>query len=242
VHALREARAMASISHPNVLPIYDAGATSEAAYLAMELIEGTTLREWARAPRTTEEVVWTLIQAGRGLAAAHAAGVLHRDFKPANVLIDQSGAVKVADFGLAAHAPRRGFDATDSVTGARMGTEPYMSPEEEQGRPIDARSDQFSFCATLYEILARERLFPRGTAAGAPSGFVAERLGRLGRMGVGRRVRRVLARGLALEPDCRYPSMDALLADLERALTSRLRPLVLAVASLAMAAVAAVAS
>jgi serine/threonine protein kinase len=242
VHALREARAMASISHPNVLPIYDAGATSEAAYLAMELIEGSTLREWAKTPRTTEEVVWTLIQAGRGLAAAHAAGVLHRDFKPANVLIDRKGAVKVADFGLAAHAARRGFDATDSVTGARMGTEPYMSPEEEQGRPIDARSDQFSFCATVYELLAGERLFRRGTAAGAPAGFVAERLRRLGRKGVGRRVRRVLARGLAFEPDRRYPTMDLLLADLERALSPRLRPFLLAVASVAMGTVVALAN
>src|SRR5262245_58644789 len=123
-NALREARAMASVSHPNVLPIYDAGTTGETTFLTMELVEGTTLREWARAPRSAPEVLRVMIDAGRGLAAAHAAGVLHRDFKPANVLVDGKGAAKVADFGLASCAPRAPHGAR-GLTGARLGTGPY---------------------------------------------------------------------------------------------------------------------
>jgi serine/threonine protein kinase len=242
-HAMREARAMASISHPNVLPIYDAGTTTDAAYLTMELIDGTTLREWASLPRSPAEIVRVLLAAGRGLAAAHTSGVVHRDFKPANVLIDKRGNVKVADFGLAARSPRmlaedgeptvtpqrtvvrkpdsRASGGSPVGTGARLGTEPYMSPEEELGLSVDARSDQFSFCATLYELLAGERLFPSGTAAAAATGFVDARLHRLGRRGVSRSLRRILARGLALDPGARYPSMEPLLADLERAAVPR---------------------
>jgi serine/threonine protein kinase len=238
--ALREARAMASVSHANVLPIYDAGTTRDAAYLTMELIDGTTLREWAQTRRSVDEILAAMIAAGRGLSAAHAAGIVHRDFKPANVLIDRGGTVKVADFGLAGRATRRGLAggagaALSGMTGARMGTEPYMSPEEELGRPVDARSDQFSYCASLYELLAGERLFTAGSAARTPAELVEARLRGLRRRGVARAVRRVLARGLAFDPEARYATMDRLLDDLVRARPGRSRPLLRRVASLAAA-------
>lgn len=220
LEALREARAMASVSHPNVLTVYDAGTILDAAYLTMELIAGPTLREWGESKRTEREIVWTMTCAGRGLAAAHASGILHRDFKPSNVLVDRRGAVKVADFGLAARArPRPDSsespgDASGAVPGTHIGTEPYMSPEESQGRAVDARSDQFSFCTTLYELLAGVRLFASGTAADAPAGTVEAGLRQLRRLGVSRRLVRVLARGLAFDPAARYPTMMNLLADL----------------------------
>jgi eukaryotic-like serine/threonine-protein kinase len=217
VEAIREARAMASVSHPNVLQVYDAGTLHDAAYLTMELIRGSTLSEWARIPRSAKEIAAAMVQAGRGLAAAHAAGIVHRDFKPANVLIDRRGEVKVADFGLAARARRAAADSMRdrraAMTGARMGTEPYMSPETALGRNADARSDQFSFCATLYELLAGARLFTNGTAADIPAAFVEDRIRDLRRRGVSRRLCRILARGLAYDPDARYPSMNALVAD-----------------------------
>jgi eukaryotic-like serine/threonine-protein kinase len=217
VEAIREARAMASVSHPNVLQVYDAGTIHEAAYLTMELIRGSTLLEWARIPRSAKEIAAAMVQAGRGLAAAHAAGIVHRDFKPANVLIDRNGQVKVADFGLASRTPRRGADAMSdrraAMTGARMGTEPYMSPETALGRAADHRSDQFSFCATLYELLAGERLFDTGTVADVPAAVVDEKLRNLRRRGISRRLCRILTRGLAYDPEARYPSMSALVAD-----------------------------
>jgi eukaryotic-like serine/threonine-protein kinase len=209
LQGLREAKAMASVSHPNVVKVYETGTICDAAYLSMELVRGTTLREWAKTPRSASEIVWAMSQAGRGLAAAHAAGILHRDFKPANVLIDHRGVVKVADFGLAGAARRE-------TTGTRTGTEPYMSPEEAQGGAVDARSDQFSFCAALYELLAGQPLFPSGTAADMPECGVELLLRRL-RFVIGDRLWRVLARGLAYDPDARYLSMDQLLGDLERA-------------------------
>jgi eukaryotic-like serine/threonine-protein kinase len=224
LEGLREARAMASVSHPNVVRVYDAGTIADTAYLTMELVRGATLCEWAQnRRRSTSEIVGAMLAAGRGLAAAHQAGIMHRDFKPANVLIDMRGAVKVADFGLAKPEARRG------VTGTRTGTEAYMSPEEARGFAVDARSDQFSFCTTLYELLARERLFAHGTAADAREEDVAHRLHAL-RATTGDRLWRVLARGLAFDPDARYRDMDQLLADLERAL---LQPVPAAVGSVA---------
>jgi eukaryotic-like serine/threonine-protein kinase len=212
LRGLREARALAAVSHPNVVKVFSAGRLCDATYLVMELVRGTTLREWAASPHSQAEIVSVMIEAGRGLAAAHAAGIVHRDFKPANVLVDHFGAVKVADFGLARRAPENTEDGGS-------GTAPYMSPEQAVGDAVDARSDQFSFCATLYELLAGELLFPSGTAADAPAGTIERRLGQL-RRSIDHQLWRVLARGLAPDPDARYPTMDRLLADLEGALTS----------------------
>ncbi|HTE52010.1 MAG TPA: serine/threonine-protein kinase [Kofleriaceae bacterium] len=218
--ALLEARAMGSVTHPNVVAIYDVGMVRDAAYLAMELVRGVTLFEWAQTPRTLKEVLAVMTQAGRGLAAAHAAGIIHRDFKPANVLVGHNHTAKVADFGLAGRAPRR-IDSVDSIrdrrapaSAGRTGTEAYMSPEAALGHPVDPRSDQFSFAVTLHELIAGQRLFPTGTAADAPAGYIEHHLDLLRKRGASRRLHRLLTRGLALHPDGRYPSMTQLLADL----------------------------
>ncbi len=229
LEALREARAMGLVSHPNVLKVYDAGTIRQAAFLTMELIRGTTLREWAKTPRSARDVVWAMTYAGRGLAAAHYAGVVHRDFKPANVLVDRRGAVKVGDFGIAARA--KGEGDGDGLgrerlptIGGPMGTEPYMAPEVAHGIAADARSDQFSFCASLFELLAGEHLFPTGTAASYAPETVPLRLRQIKRRGVGRALLRVMARGLSYDPGARYPTMGHLLSDLEGTLHPRLPP------------------
>ncbi|MCA9694961.1 MAG: serine/threonine protein kinase, partial [Myxococcales bacterium] len=167
----REAQAMARLSHPNVVQIYEAGESDGALFLAMEYVRGGSLRTWllgqdakdergATATRGWREIVAMFAQAGRGLAAAHEAGLVHRDFKPDNVLVDGDGVARVGDFGLArlleeapAEAPAGPAPALHSLTATRavMGTPAYMSPEQHAGRPADARTDQFSFCVALWE-------------------------------------------------------------------------------------------
>jgi eukaryotic-like serine/threonine-protein kinase len=215
---LREAQAMARLSHPNVLPVFDLGMEGGQVFLAMELIEGPTLAEWLRQrERTWQEILGLFVEAGRGLAAAHQAGLVHRDFKPANVLVGTDGRPRVTDFGLVrvgasseegpAQADPRAAESPLTQTGTVAGTPAYMSPEQLAGRRVDARGDQFSFCVALYEALQGVRPF----AADAP----AEHRWTLRRPERSPRlpgyVRAVLARGLALEPEERFPSMDALL-------------------------------
>ncbi len=222
---VREARAAARISHPNVVAVHDVGVIDGELFIAMELVEGTTLSEWLATPRSGPEIVETFVQAGRALEAAHAAGVLHRDFKPHNVLVSQGNRVRVGDFGLArlveegagATGPvepsgPRGGDLT--ITGTVAGTPAYMAPEQERGEPVDARADQFSYSVALYEAITgrhpfwddaaqselghRElRRFPP-TCEGLPAG-----------------VMEVAVRGLAIEPGDRFGSMTELLAALE---------------------------
>jgi tRNA A-37 threonylcarbamoyl transferase component Bud32 len=158
---LREAKAMARLSHPSVITVHDVGEYSNRLFIAMEFIEGGTLRDWlARNGPKWREALQILVRAGRGLAAAHAAGLVHRDFKPDNVLVGHDGRVRVTDFGLArgigeddveppsgatAHDP---LDATITRTGALVGTPAYMAPERFGGAAADARADMFSFCVT----------------------------------------------------------------------------------------------
>jgi eukaryotic-like serine/threonine-protein kinase len=186
---LREAQAMARVSHPNVIAVYDVGTLNNRVFVAMELVEGGTLKDWIRAKkRGTKEILSTFVDAGRGLAAAHAVGLVHRDFKPENVLISKKeGRVQVTDFGLArlAGSPEeqqqrlkgaaltslpkriersgdergRLLDAQITQHGLVMGTPQYMSPEQHLGKDPDARSDQFSFCAALYWALYGKRPF-----------------------------------------------------------------------------------
>jgi len=185
---LREAQAMARVSHPNVIAVYDVGTLNNRVFVAMELVEGGTLKDWIRAKkRGTREILTTFVDAGRGLAAAHAVGLVHRDFKPENVLISKKeGRVQVTDFGLArlAGSPEeqqrlkgaaltslpkriersgdergRLLDAQITQHGLVMGTPQYMSPEQHLGKDPDARSDQFSFCAALYWALYGKRPF-----------------------------------------------------------------------------------
>jgi eukaryotic-like serine/threonine-protein kinase len=170
----REAQAMAKLSHPNVVTVYDVGRVDDAAFIAMELVEGTTLRGWLAArQRSWREIVTAFIAAGRGLAAAHAAGLVHRDFKPENVLVGADGRPRVTDFGLVtsgvALAPGDVGDQSAgeslSVRGAVMGTPAYMAPEQWRGADVDARADQFAFCVALWEGLFGERPFAGSAAA-----------------------------------------------------------------------------
>ncbi|HZN95396.1 MAG TPA: serine/threonine-protein kinase, partial [Myxococcales bacterium] len=159
---LREAQAMARISHPNVVAVHDVGAHGDEVFVAMELVEGGTLTDWVEEkPRKLDELLRTFMEAGRGLAAAHSAGLVHRDFKPENVLVGKDGRVRVTDFGLARvdeEGPLGAGKRTPSTLsspaltqeGAIVGTPLFMSPEQAQGRIPDIRSDQYGFCASLY--------------------------------------------------------------------------------------------
>jgi hypothetical protein len=242
---LREARALAKVQHSAVVAVHDAGTDDDRLFIAMELIEGTTLGAILRQRTPRDRRDWRgalarVVEAGRGLAAAHAAGVLHRDFKPDNVLVSAAGRVCVADFGLAeihagaATLPQRPsvVDAGDSwqasvsadsltVTGAVVGTPLYMSPEQLRGGAVDARSDQFGFCVTAFEALYGARPFSCKPGPDQPPSAALLAEIEAGNIlpaprdaKVPRRVRDVIVRGLAAAPDARWPDMRALLAAL----------------------------
>jgi tetratricopeptide (TPR) repeat protein len=217
---LREARALARLSHPNVVTVFDAGAHGDRVFLVMELVGGLTLRDWLAAVqrrRRWEEIVEVLEGAGAGLAAAHRAGVIHRDFKPSNVLVGDDGVVRVADFGLAratelpppsdspSHNIERHASEATLTLSEMAGTPAYMAPEQLRGARGDERSDQFSFSVTLYEALCGKRPDPASgdrLSFSGPSGQIPGRLQPL------------LRRGLSSDPSARFESMDALLAEL----------------------------
>ena len=230
----REGQAMARVTHPNVITVHEAGIQGRIVFLAQELLDGGSLRQWLEQPHSQREILDKFITAGRGLAAAHKAGLVHRDFKPDNVLLGKDGRVRVSDFGLARSLA--GIEALDRTldlrggtppedthtpmarmtrTGAVMGTPLYMSPEQHRGEHADERSDQFSFCVALYEALYGDVPFPGKTAVALADAVIA---GRMQPPPKGAKVpahlRRVLLRGLTTDPAQRYPSMDALLADL----------------------------
>jgi serine/threonine protein kinase len=252
---MREAQALARLRHPNVTMIYEVGTSDEGAlFFAMELVEGRTLGRWLRSrPRSWREIVEVFLQAGRGLAAAHRAGLVHRDFKPENVIVDDDGSARVVDFGLARttgmaellptlddNEPASGPQPLPlhlTCTGAVLGTPAYMAPEQFQGAPLHAASDQFSFCVALFEALYGRRPFPgndlpslqRSLMRGEPVGP---------RRGVPRALYRVLRRGLSVDPARRFATMEKLLEALAacRQRKSSARSVVLA-AGLAAAAV-----
>jgi serine/threonine protein kinase len=169
----REAQALARLAHPNVVTVYECGRAGDVAYVAMELVEGPTLDVWLATKPPTADIVRVLVEAGRGLAAAHAAGLVHRDFKPHNIFVAQKdGTAKVGDFGLvraerelAAPASSSDLMMTLSISGALVGTPAYMSPEQLRGETATEASDQFSFCVTLFEALYARRPFVGLTVA-----------------------------------------------------------------------------
>jgi tetratricopeptide (TPR) repeat protein/predicted Ser/Thr protein kinase len=228
----REAKAMARLSHRNVVPVFDIGTHDRQLFIAMELVTGDTLRSWVAQPRPWRAVIQLFVKAGRGLESAHAGGLLHRDFKPDNVLIGAGDEPRITDFGLA-----RDVGEADSVpssppitpvegsalpqvtaTGSLAGTPAYMAPEQLLGRLSGPKADQFSFCVALYEVLYGARPFrPSGPR---PEGLIAEiRAGRIARpaatRGVPRWIHAALVRGLAYSPEQRWPSMAALVDALE---------------------------
>jgi tetratricopeptide (TPR) repeat protein/predicted Ser/Thr protein kinase len=222
---LREAHSLARLRHPNVVTVYDVGTEGDRVFIAMELIQGTTLTERLRQPQSIEHVVQLFVQAGRGLEAAHAAGLVHRDFKPDNVLVGDDGRVCVTDFGLARDSGSGVEPAAEPVessppvtvtrSGVTVGTPLYMAPEQHLGRGSDARSDQFAYCVALHEALYGSRPFEGDSLqllAQNVIGGVVNRSGRQRR--VPRRLARIVARGLAIAPADRHPSMAALVAQL----------------------------
>jgi eukaryotic-like serine/threonine-protein kinase len=240
---LREGRALAKLSHPNVVGVYDVGTytrergreveattSRQLVFIAMELVDGATFGRWVEdeAPpwRTRLEL---MLQAGRGLAAAHAAGLVHRDFKPDNVMVGRDGRVRVMDFGLVyPHAievssspevrqdngPTK-LDPPMTARGAIIGTPAYMAPEQLLGLPADARSDQFGFCVTLWETLHGVRPFKGDTPVALAATMMDDMVPTVpAGTAVPAWLRRVIARGLAKEPTDRFATMDDLLAAL----------------------------
>ncbi len=235
---LREARAMAGISHPNVLTVYDVGEYEGRLYYAMELMEGGTLREWLEQKyRTPREVANVMMQAARGLAAAHAVGLVHHDFKPDNVLVSSTGSVRVADFGLvrmASPVPARVAPVEEGAPppldgNLIVGTPGYMAPEQLLGEPTDARTDQFSFCVTLCEALYGESPFKGEIATDVETRVVVMKAVLAGEVQLppGRPVpawlRRIILRGLSVDPRARWPSLDAVADLLDRGLHRKRR-------------------
>ena len=246
---LREAQAMARVAHPNVVAIHDVGRVGGAVYLAMEYVDGSTLREWCRpeAGRPWSEVCRAFVQAGHGLAAAHEAGLVHRDFKPENVLVGTDGRVRVTDFGLArlgaddareAPPPDRPIAAPLLTrTGALLGTPRYMAPELFAGGEATAASDQFAFGVSLHEAAYGTRPF-RGQTIAELRAAIERGPSPPAEGRAPSAVRLVILRALAARPEDRYPSMNALLAELEERPPARSRLWIVATALAATASIA----
>ncbi|MGF1467328.1 MAG: serine/threonine-protein kinase [Sandaracinaceae bacterium] len=214
----REAEALSRVEHPHVVDVIDVGTIGTFAFLALERLE-TSLASWRRALRSHEEVLRHLTDVGAALAATHRAGLLHRDVKPHNMMLDSAGRARLIDFGIACSGRECERRHGDGVR-VPVGTPNYMAPEQYRGDPIDARADQFGFCVSLFELLTRERPFrgetPDEVYASAMRGRVS-----IGAARLPDRLRPVVVRGLSARPDDRYPSMDALLDDLQRATERR---------------------
>jgi tetratricopeptide (TPR) repeat protein/predicted Ser/Thr protein kinase len=220
----KEAQAIARLSDPHVVPVFEVGRDGDRTFVAMEYVAGSTLRAWLKAePRSLDAILQVFAQAGAGLCAAHRAGVVHRDFKPDNVLVGEDGRVRVVDFGLARSAAPDPSGSTDDpavpgrATTPGLGTPRYMAPEQWAGDAIDARADQFAFCVSLWEALHGVPPFPGRTPAEVCGRVLA---GNIEPPPAGRRVPRAirdaLRRGLSNAPADRFADLSALLQELAR--------------------------
>ena len=250
---LREAQAIARLSHPNVVTVHDVGIALDQVFVAMELVDGLTLTAWlAERPRELPDILAVFAQAGRGLAAAHRAGLVHRDVKPDNILVGNDGRTRVVDFGLVrdvnAAMPEADPGSSQGHTipttagfrmlnvpltqvGAFMGTPDYMAPEQFAGAATDARTDQYGFCASLYQALHGKPPFATGSVL-----TNAQRATEGGPLPepntkVPSHVRAVVRRGLSPDPAARFASMEEVIAELERDPDARRRRPWLAVAA-----------
>ncbi len=234
---MREAQAMAKLSHPNVVQVYDVGVFEGQIFLAMEFVKGHDLEDWSnQGHHAWQGILEMHLQAARGLAAAHAVGLVHRDYKPENVLVGIDGRARVLDFGLA-RATRELDNPSPSsslvgpvsltrtseleteltIAGTVMGTPAYMSPEQHTGAPTDARSDQFSFCVALYRTLYKQAPFEGNSLTELAMNVCEGELRPPPKdTEVPPWVFDVLKKGMATDPDERYPSMDTLIAALSR--------------------------
>jgi eukaryotic-like serine/threonine-protein kinase len=233
---IREAQALAKLHHPNVVAVYDAGELEPGqVFIAMQLVDGqdlATILASNQRPTRTQLLEW-FVAAGRGLAAAHAAGLVHRDFKPANVIVDRDGRVAVTDFGLAREA-RENAERRLTALGVIAGTPAYMAPEQHEQQPATQASDQFAFCVSLWEALFDRHPFVEGdrdSLSPVAIGFAiydAPLIPPPRVADVPRHVVDALMRGLERNPEMRWPSMNALLAMLAPPAKRRRWPLVLA--------------
>ncbi len=200
---LREAQALARLSHPNVVVLHDVGHAGDRVFIAMQFLDGQTADDWLRTKRPWRQVLDVFLAAGRGLAAVHAANVVHRDFKPRNVMIGADGVVRLLDFGLASVAagtvPATESRAAITEPAETCGTPAYMAPEQLRGESIGPRADQFAFCVALKQALSRDRDVPA-------------------------RLWPAIQRGLSAQPGHRFRSMEQLLAALSTCSTSRVAP------------------
>jgi Tol biopolymer transport system component len=219
----QEAQMASALNHPHILTVHEAGELGDRQYLVTELVDGGTLNDWAReSERTWRQVVTLLVGIADALAAAHDAGILHRDVKPANILITKSGYAKLADFGLAkldaaasSEALTRPAVQDPTRPGLVVGTVPYMSPEQAAGKPVDARSDIFSFGLVLYELLAGHRAFSGKTELDTLHAIVHDEPAPLpADLPVGLRL--LVEKALEKDPADRFQSMRELVVDLRR--------------------------
>lgn len=233
LRSMREARALARVVHPNVLQIFDVGRRGTGLYLVTERLEGCTLDQWllAEPAGRWKPVVKMFVEAGRGLAAVHAGGLVHRDFKPSNVFVTRDGQVKLLDFGLA----RAGHDEGDipgvslfadpelTATGMIAGTPNYMAPEQFLGEAVDARTDVYGFCATLYTAVYRQRPFRGSNLEELKTSVLAGNIrDRPSSTNVPLWLDDAIRKGLSRAPEDRHDSMSVLVTILVRGSTTLL--------------------
>lgn len=228
---MREAQALARLSHPNVVTVHDVGTFDGQVFVAMELVAGKSFKTWLGEGPREADVLPALLSAGDGLAAAHVAGIVHRDFKPDNIVVGADGRVRVIDFGLAAEADTSGADPHDHTlpqadllaktltrTGAIMGTPLYMAPEQFLGVATGPHTDQFAFCVTAYETLYGTRPFSGATLLEIAQQVTAGRWKSPdAKTELSRRLSPLITRGLSVLVSERHPSMPALLAAIRSA-------------------------